>query len=99
MRSCFARTVTAYPQPRTQPERHYIPVRRDLSNLDDALDRLHDMDYLEELTSRAYEEVYLQGAWTIREFGDQLREAFGTSRRPSGGRRVRSTLRAREAHD
>jgi hypothetical protein len=77
-----------------EPERHYIPVRRDLSNLDDALERLHDVEYLEELTSRAYEEIYLPGTWTIKEFGDRLREALGLSRRPSGGRRVRSTLRS-----
>jgi hypothetical protein len=77
-----------------EPERHYIPVKRDFSNLDEALERLHDVDYLEELTSRAYEEIYLPGTWTIREFGDQLREALDTSRRPSPGRRVRSILRS-----
>jgi hypothetical protein len=77
-----------------EPERHYIPVKRDLSNLDDALDRLHDVDYLEELTSRAYEEIYVPGRWTIKEFSDQLREAFDTSRGPSPRRPVRSGLRS-----
>ncbi len=32
-----------------EPERHYIPVKRDFSNLDEALERLRDLDYLEEL--------------------------------------------------
>jgi hypothetical protein len=76
-----------------EPERHYIPVKRDLSNLDEALERLHDVEYLEELTSCAYEEIYLPGTWTVREFGDQLREAFDTSR-GSSPRRVRSIRRS-----
>ena len=76
-----------------EPERHYIPVKRDLSNLDEALERLHDVAYLEELTTRAYDEIYLAGKWTIRKFGEQLREAFALARRPSFRRRVRRLAR------
>ena len=76
-----------------EPERHYIPVKRDFSNLDDALERLHDASYLEELTSRAYEEIYIQGRWTIREFADGIREALGDPGQPNVRRRVRMGLR------
>jgi hypothetical protein len=44
-----------------EPERHYIPVRRDFSDLDEALERLRDTEAVEEMTERAYREVYLSG--------------------------------------
>jgi hypothetical protein len=76
-----------------EPERHYIPVKRDFSDLDDALERLHDLDCLEELTTRAYEEVYLAGRWTLREFGNQLRDALAVRHRPRIRKHLRSTIR------
>ena len=62
-----------------EPDRHYIPVRRDLSDLDEALDRLRDVDRVDEMTTTAYEEVYLSGTWTTDRFADELRRMFGTS--------------------
>lgn len=50
------------------PERHYIPLRKDFSNADDVFDRLQDLDYLEALTDRAYEEVILTGRYSYRTF-------------------------------
>ena len=76
-----------------EPERHYIPVRRDLSNLDEALERLADLAYLEELTSRAYEEVYLPGRWTTGAFRSLLAEALGTGGMPASAVRMPAPLR------
>src|SRR4051794_39949671 len=36
-----------------EPHRHYLPLRKDFSNVDDVLRRLHDDDALEAMTRRA----------------------------------------------
>jgi hypothetical protein len=55
-----------------EPERHYIPVRRDFSNLDEALERLHDVEAVEAMTERAYQDVYLSGRNDLAVLADQL---------------------------
>jgi hypothetical protein len=47
-------------------ERHYIPVRPDLSNLDEALDEANDAERLRTLVERAYEDIYLSGRYSTR---------------------------------
>src|SRR5213076_1751343 len=71
-----------------EPNRHYFPVRRDLSDLDNALRRLRDVGHVEEMTAAAYEEVYLSGRWTTDRFADELRELFAAPRRRPLRRRV-----------
>jgi hypothetical protein len=78
-----------------EPERHYIPLRRDFSNLDAALDRLQNAEAVEAMTERAYQDVYLSGRNNLAVLADQLcREArprrsrrlavpFSLARRPS----------------
>ncbi len=73
-----------------EAERHYIPVKRDLSDLDEALERLRDARYLDELTERAYEEVHRPGRWTLAELGRQIREALGVSGAQPAPRSVRA---------
>lgn len=48
--------------------RHYLPLKRDLSNLDDVLMRLADDDYLEGLTTRAWEDIVGSGRYGYRAF-------------------------------
>lgn len=66
-----------------EPERHYIPVRRDLADLEGALERLRDTEAVESMTERAYREVFLEGRNTLAAFAADLRS---TPRRR--GRRV-----------
>jgi hypothetical protein len=78
-----------------EPERHYIPLRRDFSNLDEALERLLDAEALEAMTERAYHDVYLSGRNNLGVLADQLGEEaevhragrvavpFALARRPS----------------
>jgi hypothetical protein len=47
-----------------EAERHYIPVRRDLSNLDEALEQASDPERLHGLVERAYEDIYLSGRYS-----------------------------------
>lgn len=63
-----------------EPERHYIPVRRDFSNLEAALECLRDAEAVEAMTERAYRDVLLSGRNNISVLADQLSaEAEGGS--------------------
>jgi hypothetical protein len=66
-----------------EPERHYIPLRRDLSNLDEALERLRDVEAVEAMTERAYRDVYLSGRNNLSTLADQLCAEVGASPRPT----------------
>lgn len=44
-------------------ERHYIPLKRDFSNVDEVLDRLADCRLTEEIAETAYEEIYQSGKY------------------------------------
>lgn len=81
-----------------EAEQHYLPVARDLSNLDEALERARDPQLLAQLTERAYEDVYRSGRFSGRRLTETLErilEEHG-SRRP--GRRRPLGLSARIAH-
>jgi hypothetical protein len=47
-----------------QPHVHYIPLKKDLSNVDEVLAKLGDDHYLERLTERAYNDVIASGRHT-----------------------------------
>jgi hypothetical protein len=49
-----------------KPHVHYLPLRRDLGNLDEVLHQVKDAALLDRLTARAYEDVCLSGRYTYR---------------------------------
>lgn len=49
-------------------DRHYIPVRPDYSNVDEALDKLADDAAVRTMVERAYDEVVAPGRFTYRGF-------------------------------
>lgn len=51
-----------------KPWKHYIPIRRDLSNLDDVLELIRRDELREELTERAYRDVVASGRHSYRSF-------------------------------
>ncbi|MEP6892168.1 MAG: hypothetical protein ABI927_00185, partial [Gaiellaceae bacterium] len=55
---------------------HYLALKPDFSNLDDVLDMSRDASLLEEITERAYEEIYLSGRFTYDVFGAELADAL-----------------------
>jgi hypothetical protein len=69
-----------------EPERHYFPLSRDLSNLDDVLDRLADRTAMEETAERAYEEIFRSGQWSYGAFGALVRACLGAE--PVAARRA-----------
>jgi hypothetical protein len=51
-----------------QPDRHYIPLKKDYSNFDEVVAKLRDVPYLRELTDRAYREIIESGRYSYASF-------------------------------
>ncbi len=51
-----------------EPHRHFIPLKKDYSNIQEVFDKLQDVGYLEELTDRAYVEVVASGKFSYQTF-------------------------------
>lgn len=58
------------------PNRHYIPLRRDLSNVDEVLETCRDAGQLQQIADRAFDEIYSTGSYTFREFTKRLIEVI-----------------------
>jgi glycosyltransferase involved in cell wall biosynthesis len=55
-----------------QRDRHYIPLARDFSNVEDVFAKLNDSQYLSTLTERAYAEVIGSGRYSYRTFVERV---------------------------
>ncbi len=73
-----------------QPHRHYLPLKSDWSNLDEVLEACNDLDAMQAMVDRAYEDIYLSGACSSRVFADLLLQVLEAqvntrSRNPTAG--------------
>jgi hypothetical protein len=68
-----------------KPERHYIPVQSDLSDLDDGLERARDPRLLQELADQAYRDVYESGVCASRRLTETLERIVAEHAVPRGG--------------
>ena len=59
-----------------EPNRHYIPVRRDLSDIDEALARATEAEALQSFADTAYEELCLSGKYSYRRFAETIETAL-----------------------
>lgn len=50
------------------PNIHYIPLKKDFSNIDEVLNKLSDDSYLEKLVNRAYTDIIESGEHSYRKF-------------------------------
>jgi hypothetical protein len=57
-------------------DRHYLPVRPDLSDVDAALDRLQDVAAIEAMAVRTYEDVVLSGRFAYAVLAAQLEQVL-----------------------
>ena len=55
-----------------EPEKHYLPLRKDHGNLDEILDATEDLPLLEKLTERAYNDIVAGGRFSFRAFAAQI---------------------------
>lgn len=51
-----------------QPDIHYIPLKKDFSNVDEVLKKIADDDYILQLTERAYTDIVASGKYSYDHF-------------------------------
>lgn len=51
-----------------KPNKHFIPLKKDFSNIDDVLLKLNDIDYLQKMADRTYHEIALNPKYSYKEF-------------------------------
>jgi len=78
-----------------EPERHYIPLEKDLSNIEQVIERVRDTAYLDELADRAYDDLVASGRYSLRAVAAELDAVVAERARPVGGRAKDSYRRAR----
>lgn len=57
-----------------EPNKHYIPLKRDFSNLDEVLDKISDHEYLQLIADQAYNDIYINGVYTYKHFSAMIEE-------------------------
>ena len=67
--------------------RHYLPIRRDFSNLDEVLEQAKDEALLTELTERSYEEIYSSGRNSFRRLSETIAQMVEERGVPRSGAR------------
>jgi len=59
-----------------RPNEHFIPLKKDFSNIDEVIGKLQDDHYLTTLTERAYRDVIESGAYSYQKFVHELDTEF-----------------------
>ena len=57
-----------------KPNIHYIPLKKDFSNVDEILKKLEDIEYLKNITERAYKDVIESGNYSYKKFVSKFDE-------------------------
>lgn len=70
-----------------EPGRHYLPLRRDFSDLDEVLEQARDQALMTELADRAYDEVYRSGRYSVRRLSETVAQMIAEHGSESAGRR------------
>jgi glycosyltransferase involved in cell wall biosynthesis len=55
-----------------KPDIHFIPLRKDMSNIDEVFAKLEDLEFLKRLTDRAYADVLGDGRFSYRAFAEHI---------------------------
>ena len=69
-----------------EPDRHYIVLRSDYSNVDEVIDRVQDGAAVDEMAERAYRDIIEPGRYSWRSFVSLVDERLETAWRESGFR-------------
>jgi hypothetical protein len=64
------------------PHKHYIPLKRDFSNIDDVLKKVRDDQYVREMTERAYKDICLSGKYTYQKMAADFERAISKQLEP-----------------
>jgi len=68
-----------------KPGLHYIPLKKDFSNVDEMLWKLNDFEYLERLTERAYSQIIQSGRYSYKTFINEVNAFIHKHIRRSNG--------------
>jgi hypothetical protein len=63
-----------------RPNIHYIPLKRDFSNVEEVLKKVKDHSYLQQIVDRAYYDIYQSGDYTYRGLARDLGSLIGERR-------------------
>ena len=66
-----------------EPWRHYLPLRQDLSNLDEVTAAMHDLGRAQEIADACYDELIASGRFSYRSFARRVVRTL-TGRDPRG---------------
>lgn len=58
------------------PEKHFIPLEPDWSNLDHVLEKLKDCGYVQDMTDRTYDEILLSGRYSYKAFAQEVEKVL-----------------------
>ncbi len=61
-----------------KPNLHYIPIKSDFSDVDQAVMKLKDDDYIQAMVDQAYQDIYLSGDYTYSKFALMIDNAIET---------------------
>ena len=56
--------------------KHYLPIERDFSNVDEVLEQLKDHQHIQRIADRCYEDICQRGKYTYREFARLIEGAL-----------------------
>jgi len=59
-----------------EADTHYIPIKRDFSNIDEALEKIRDDTLVNQIVERAYQDIYLSGKYSYRAFARQIEDVI-----------------------
>ena len=80
-----------------EPERHYLPLRRDFSNLDELLDRVAADRDRERMVADAYRDVVASGEWTYRRLVEDVELRLPSAARHRGAPALRAAAHLADA--
>ena len=66
-------------------DEHFIPLKKDFSNVDEVLAKLEDIAYLEELTARAHRDIIASGKYSYQAFVGGFDDMLAAKLRGSTG--------------
>lgn len=78
-----------------EPERHYIALEKDFSNIGEVVERVRDTAYLDELADRAYKDLVASGRYSLRALVAELDALVAERARPIGRQTKDAYRRAR----
>lgn len=57
-------------------EKHYIPLKKDFSNINEVLEKIKDVQYLAKIADQAYQDIYMSGKYTYQKLVDDINSAL-----------------------